>query len=604
MATNQELAKIVNRIRSGDSAAFSDLYDATYKTVFYHAQTILKNNEDVEDAVQEAYEQAYLNLDKLKNPEAVASWLNQTVSFISLNKVRGTKGAKETFSLDDEDFTFEPIALDADTPDKVLDQKGTEEIIGSFINALPSEQKTTVMLFYYDEMSVRDIAKAMNCSTGTVKSRLNYARKAIEKAVREEEKRGVKLYSAVSPALLAAAIDRLANANRVPPSAGSVARSLASEFGYDAGRWSLSSASNAVSASASAAAASPAAATAAGTDAAATAKPTVKATTVGAKVKSAALLRILAIIAAVGIGMAVYFSYAPDPDAEETTPEEQVVYDVQIEEPVQPEEEEEEPEEEEPEVEEPEEEEEEPEEVPEDIITEEEVENELNPEADENAENELAFVPEPKTYYPGDLLDFGHYEQDGNLANGFEPITWQVLEIQDNKAFLISQYALDMKPRGTYTWEKCSLRNWLNSTFITFAFSKSEQQAIFETEVDNSQTEITIAGSDYITRINSATPGPNTWDTVYLLSAGEAQKYYSSDDDRICIPTDFAVAQGALQDSVRGSCQWWLRTNTGTVGAFQVSTAGSIGSLSTIVNAESIAIRPCMWVDLDSDFFK
>ncbi|MBR3586826.1 MAG: hypothetical protein IKO00_12440, partial [Oscillospiraceae bacterium] len=59
MATNQELARIVNKIRDGDSSAFSDLYDATYKSVFYHAQTILKNNEDVEDAVQEAYEQAY-----------------------------------------------------------------------------------------------------------------------------------------------------------------------------------------------------------------------------------------------------------------------------------------------------------------------------------------------------------------------------------------------------------------------------------------------------------------------------------------------------------------------------------------------------------------
>ncbi|MBQ1290362.1 MAG: RNA polymerase sigma factor, partial [Lachnospiraceae bacterium] len=191
MATNQELARIVNKIRDGDSSAFSDLYDATYKSVFYHAQTILKNNEDVEDAVQEAYEQAYMNLDRLKSPEAVASWLNQIVSNICLNKVRGSKSRTETFSLDDEDFTFEPVALDADTPDRVLDQKGTEEIIGSFINALPYEQKTTVILYYYDDMSVGDIAKAMGCSTGTVKSRLNYALKSIEKAVREEEKRGV-----------------------------------------------------------------------------------------------------------------------------------------------------------------------------------------------------------------------------------------------------------------------------------------------------------------------------------------------------------------------------------------------------------------------------
>ena len=587
MATNQELAKIVNRIRSGDSAAFSDLYDATYKTVFYHAQTILKNNEDVEDAVQEAYEQAYLNLDKLKNPEAVASWLNQIVSNISLNKVRGSKSKKETFSLDDEEFTFEPIALDADTPDKVLDQKGTEEIIGSFINALPSEQKTTVMLFYYDEMSVRDIAKAMGCSTGTVKSRLNYARKSIEKAVREEEKRGVKLYSAMSPALLAAAIDRLANTSHVPASAGSVARSLAAEYGYDAGRWSLSSTSRTVSASASAAAGAPAAAEA---EAAAAAKPTVEATAAGAKAKSAVFLRILAVIAAVGIGLAVYFSYAPDPDAEETVPEEQVVYDVEIEEPEEVVPEEEQEEEEEPEI-----------ETPEDIISEEEAENELNPEADENAENEMAVTPEEKTYYTGDLLDFGHYEQDNDLTDGFEPITWQVLDIQGRRALLMSVYGLDTKRfndgGNAAAWDSSSLRKWMNGSFLTLAFTKAEKQAILTTELDNTRTQ---NAPDY----GTTSTGPNTNDKVFVLSYADAVKYLPTEDDRICMPTEYDIAQGATRDVSRGSCQWWLRSPGSSLlfGSYVETNGDPVKSTGVI--SLGISVRPCIWVDLNSDIFK
>ena len=588
MATNQELARIVNKIRGGDSSAFSDLYEATYKSVFYHAQTILKNNEDVEDAVQEAYEQAYMNLDRLKSPEAVASWLNQIVSNISLNKVRGSKSRKETFSLDDEDFTFEPVALDADTPDRVLDQKGTEEIIGSFINALPNEQKTTVILYYYDDMSVGDIAKAMGCSAGTVKSRLNYARKSIEKAVREEEKRGVKLYSAMSPALLAAAIDRLANTSHVPASAGSVARSLAAEYGYDAGRWSLSSASRTVSASASAAAGAPAAAEA---EAAAAAKPTVEATAAGAKAKSAVFLRILAVIAAVGIGLAVYFSYAPDPDAEETVPEEQVVYDVEIEEPEEVVPEEEQEEEEEPEI-----------ETPEDVISEEEAENELNPEADENAENEMAVTPEEKTYYTGDLLDFGNYEQDGDLANGFEPITWQVLDIQDNCALLVSQYALDSMPYDGYYWENCSLREWLNNRFYLFAFSKAEQQAILKTEVDNSKAQQGKMGTIDVAGNSFTNSGPNTLDKVFLLSYVQANQYFPSADELICMPTDFAVAQGAVKDVDRGSCQWWLRTRESNTNAGIVTTAGGIHSKQNMM--KGMAVRPCIWVDLDSEIFR
>ena len=583
MATNQELARIVNKIRGGDSSAFSDLYDATYKSVFYHAQTILKNNEDVEDAVQEAYEQAYMNLDRLKSPEAVASWLNQIVSNISLNKIRGSKSRKETFSLDDEDFTFEPVALDADTPDRVLDQKGTEEIIGSFINALSYEQKTTVILYYYDDMSVGDIAKAMGCSAGTVKSRLNYARKSIEKAVLEEEKRGVKLYSAMSPALLAAAIDRLANTSHVPASAGSVARSLAAEYGYDAGRWSLSSASRTVSASASVAASAPVAAEA---EAAAAVKPTVEATAAGTKAKSAVFLRILAVIAAVGIGLAVYFSYAPDPDAEETVPEEEVVYNVEIEEPeeVVPEE----MEEEDPEI-----------ETPEDVVTEEETENDLNPEADETAENEISAMPEEKTYYPGDLVDFGRYWQDDvALHTGKTPITWKVLDIQDNRALLISVYGLSVSPYNysfSSIWENCYLREWLNGYFFRNAFRANEMSAVLKTTIDN--------GPDQNSPYFSIGNGPETEDKVFLLSYAEAVKYFPTDDDRICMPSDRVASNGALVDQARGSCNWWLRTIANTTSACYISTSGSTDKYQ-YTTAQDIAVRPCIWVDLDADVFK
>ena len=529
--------------------------------------------------------QAYMNLDRLKSPEAVSSWLNQIVSNISLNKVRGSKSRKETFSLDDEDFTFEPVALDADTPDRVLDQKGTEEIIGSFINALPYEQKTTVILYYYDDMSVGDIAKAMGCSAGTVKSRLNYARKSIEKAVREEEKRGVKLYSAMSPALLAAAIDRLANTSHVPASAGSVARSLAAEYGYDAGRWSLSSASRTASASASAAAGAPAAAEAEAADAA---KPTVEATSAGAKAKSAVFLRILAVIAAIGIGLAVYFSYAPDPNAEETVPEEEVVYNVEIEEPEEVIPEEEQEEEEEPEI-----------ETPEDVITEEESENELNPEADENPENETAAMPETKTYYPGDLVDFGTYWQGDKALKGEKtPLTWKILDIQDNHALLISVYGLNTIPYNfsfSSIWENCYPREWLNGPFFTSAFRMREMSAILTTTVDN--------GPDQNSPYFSIGNGPETRDKVFLLSYAEAVKYFPTDDDRICMPTDRAVSNGALVDQARGSCNWWLRTIANSTSACYISTTGSTDKYQ-YTTAQDIAVRPCIWVDLDADVFK
>ena len=86
-------------------------------------------------------------------------------------------------------------------PDKALDNAETRRMILDLVDALPPEQRMTVLFYYYDEMSVRQIAQAMETSEGTVKSRLNYARKAIKNGVEDYERKGIKLYSA-SPLLL------------------------------------------------------------------------------------------------------------------------------------------------------------------------------------------------------------------------------------------------------------------------------------------------------------------------------------------------------------------------------------------------------------------
>ena len=87
----------------------------------------------------------------------------------------------------------------------------------------------------------------------------------------------------------------------------------------------------------------------------------------------------------------------------------------------------------------------------------------------------------------GDIIEFGAYEQDNEKSNGKEPIEWQVLAKEDNKILVISKYALDAKPYNTefenVTWETCTLRTWLNETFLDEAFSKAEKSMIQTTEV-------------------------------------------------------------------------------------------------------------------------
>ena len=216
MYTNERTAMLVNQTLAGDSSAFEELYQATYKGVFFHAQKILKNEQDVEDVVSETYIRAYEQLAKLQDPAQFQAWVNRIATNFSLNMVRDDR-YRNAQSLDDEEFYYEPVASDDDTPSMVLDRKGTEEIVGGMIEALPEVQRTTVIMYYYDEMNVSAIAGAMGCSEGTVKSRLNYARKNLERAVLAEEKRGVKLYS-VSPTLVFSAIGLLIKSVDVPPS--------------------------------------------------------------------------------------------------------------------------------------------------------------------------------------------------------------------------------------------------------------------------------------------------------------------------------------------------------------------------------------------------
>ena len=70
-----------------------------------------------------------------------------------------------------------------------------KKIMQGILDQLPDEQRLCVLMYYYDELSVKEIAETLGCSTGTVKSRLNYARKYIKKEVEKQEKKGTKLYS-------------------------------------------------------------------------------------------------------------------------------------------------------------------------------------------------------------------------------------------------------------------------------------------------------------------------------------------------------------------------------------------------------------------------
>jgi hypothetical protein len=193
----------------------------------------------------------------------------------------------------------------------------------------------------------------------------------------------------------------------------------------------------------------------------------------------------------------------------------------------------------------------------------------------------------------GDVVTFGKYEQDNNLSNGKERITWRVLAVSGGKALLLSDKNLDAQPyNDTYafvTWATCSLRTWLNAEFISAAFNASEASAIMMTSVANPDNPTYgTAGGDA------------TNDKVFLLSIGEANEYFSTDASRISFNTPFSKAQGAYDEA--GASWWWLRSPGDDYSSFAagVNIFGTVSDGGSSVFPAPCAVRPALWVILGS----
>ncbi len=182
-------------------------------------------------------------------------------------------------------------------------------------------------------------------------------------------------------------------------------------------------------------------------------------------------------------------------------------------------------------------------------------------------------------------ITFGHYEQDNNLANGPEPIQWQVLKQDGDTLTLISRYGLDCKPYNTecvdITWQNCSLRAWLNGAFLSSAFTSAEQAKL--------QT-VTVKAEDNPHWGTEA--GNDTRDKVYLLSISEALNLFASDADRQCKATAYAKARD-------GGCWWWLRSpGDFTSCAANIINYGHVNYYGLYVCNGGVAVRPVVCLRL------
>ncbi len=201
----QELTGLVSQAQKGDKKALNDLIAQCYDDLYYFAYKTVKDEDLAADITQESCITILRKLDTLKEPGAFKSWSRQIVYHQCTHHFRDAKEVQAGENEDGESF-WDTLA-DTDTsvmPEAVAEDKAFQQIMLDLLNALPAEQRSALMLYYYEKMSVSEIASIQGISDGTVKSRLNYGRKAVKTKVEEyEKKNGIRLHSAaILPALL------------------------------------------------------------------------------------------------------------------------------------------------------------------------------------------------------------------------------------------------------------------------------------------------------------------------------------------------------------------------------------------------------------------
>lgn len=197
MIEKERLLKLVTAAQSGDGDALNNLFTEYYNDVYYFALKTVKDPDLACDITQEAFIEIMNTLDKLKEPAAFVSWTRQ------ITYHRCTKYFAKTRDLlvdekEDGGTIFDDLREENRDfiPDEALDSAELKKIVLSIIDTLTPEQRSAVMMFYFDELSIKQIAEIQGVNENTVKSRLNYAKKAIKAAVEEfEKKNGVKLHA-------------------------------------------------------------------------------------------------------------------------------------------------------------------------------------------------------------------------------------------------------------------------------------------------------------------------------------------------------------------------------------------------------------------------
>lgn len=190
---------LIRRCQTGDKYAFEELYHLSCHQAIKTAYLISGKRGLAEDIVQEAFVQCYKEIRQLKDPDAFNSWFYKILircgwRMLAKNKVFSFESISTGDTVVDLDFCL----------DDMVETREVYDQVQQAMNKLTLPLRTVVVLYYYNNMTIAEIANVLGCAQGTVKSRLHNARKLLERELKpyftnEEPEYFVKPNLALSP---------------------------------------------------------------------------------------------------------------------------------------------------------------------------------------------------------------------------------------------------------------------------------------------------------------------------------------------------------------------------------------------------------------------
>ena len=182
--------ELLKKCRQGDRDAFNILVQTYQRQVINLAYGMLSDTEDATDAAQEVFIKIYRNIDRFEGKSSLSTWIYRITSNVCKDFLRKRTRTIQSVSIyesseDDDDRPME-IKDSSPTPQEHMEITETQREVRKALDELPEEYKSVIVMYDLEGLSYDEISNVLQCPVGTIKSRLNRARKALKKNLSEK----------------------------------------------------------------------------------------------------------------------------------------------------------------------------------------------------------------------------------------------------------------------------------------------------------------------------------------------------------------------------------------------------------------------------------